>query len=212
MPQLVGGLSLGFNSYHGDSPAWPNNAIFPYKEMWVFSNSRVILNLAHLGIPARVSGSAPSGAEFREKRTGNVTRVENGKFDMNLPAGEYAIIYGNITKNISLVDGTSYDLELDPIHAIEIELSAAAPVGGIVEVTARVQGSGAHELELRAFNATTEQTNWKIDLKTKTDQKLKWALKISDSNKPWVMVAIPDQRMMDRRELFGTSRDFPKLA
>ena len=70
LPSIVGGLSLGFNFYHGDSPAWPNNALFPYKEQWIFSNCRMMLNLAHVGIPARVSGSAPLGATFMEKRTG----------------------------------------------------------------------------------------------------------------------------------------------
>jgi len=212
MPQLVGGLSLGFNSYRGDSPAWPNNAVFPYKEMWIFSNCRVILNLAHVGIPARLSGSAPSGATFRENRTGEEVRVDKSKFDVNLAAGEYTITYGGMVKNMSLVDGTSYQLELDPGRAIEMDLTAASPAGGTVAITGQVRGSGAHTLELRTFNAKLDQNQAKLDLGTNGKQTLQWNLRIADPEKPWVMVVIPDGRMADRRELFGTSRKNANLA
>jgi hypothetical protein len=212
LPSIVGGMSLGFNSYHGDSPAWPNNALFPYKEQWIFSNCRVMLNLAHVGIPARASGSAPSGATFLEKRTGKEVRVDKGEFDVNLAAGEYTITYGDMIKNMSLVDGTSYQLELDPSRAIEMDLSAASPRDGLVKIAAQVRGSGAHALELRTFNATVEQNQAKLDLGTKGSRTLQWNLKIADPEKPWVMVVIPDGRAADKCELFGTSRKIANLA
>ena len=213
LPSIVGGMSLGMNSYHGDSPAWPNNALFPYKEQWIFSTCRVMLNLAHVGIPARVSGSAPSGATFLEKRTDKAVRVDRGNFDLNLAAGEYTITYGDMVKQTALVDGTSYQLDLDPRRAIEMDLSAASPAaGGLVKITAAVRGAGAHTIEVRTFNATVDQNQLKLDLGSKGKRTLDWTLRISDPEKPWVMVVIPDNRMADLRELFGTSQNLPKVS
>ena len=62
MPQLVGGLSLGFNSYRDDAPAWGNNAVFPYKELWVFSSCKMAHSLAYVGVPARIRESASAGS------------------------------------------------------------------------------------------------------------------------------------------------------
>jgi hypothetical protein len=209
LPNLVGSMPVGLNSYHNDSPAWPNNSAFLYKEQWVFSSCRMMLSLAHAGIPARISGSTTSGAIFLEKRTGKSVRVDRGTFDLNLAAGEYTITYGGMVRQMALVDGTSYQLELDPSRAIEMDLSSVSPAGGLVKVAAQVRGSGAHALELRAFNATVDQNQAKLDLGTKGSRTLEWNLRITDPEKPWVMVVIPDGRMADRRELFGTSR---KLA
>jgi len=55
LPNLVGGLAVGINSYRGDAPAWGNNAIFPYKEMWVLASSRAALLLARLIAPPGTS-------------------------------------------------------------------------------------------------------------------------------------------------------------
>jgi hypothetical protein len=212
LPSIVGGMSLGLNSYHGDSPAWPNNALFPYKEQWIFSNCRMMLNLAQVGIPARVSGSTTSGATFIEKRTGKSVRVDKGNFDLNLAAGEYTITYGDTIRQMALVDGKIYQLELDPRKAIEMELSATTPSGGLVKITANLHGTGAHTLELRTFNATVEQKQLKLDLGSNGKRTLDWTLRITDPEKPWVMVVIPDGRMADLRELFGTTQNLQKVA
>jgi hypothetical protein len=211
-PNFVGGISVGFNSYHGDSPAWPNNAVFLYKEQWVFASSRVMLNLAHVGVPARINGSTTSGATFREKRTGKSVKVDKGNFDLILAAGEYTITYGDMSKQMAFVDGTSYQLELDPSRAIEMELSAASPAGGLVKITANVRGAGAHTLELRTFNATVGQKQLKVDLGVKGKETFDWTLRIADPEKPWVMVVLPDGRMADMKEIFGTSQNLPKIS
>ena len=48
IPNLVGGACLGINSYSKDSPAWGNNAVFPYKEIWIMASCRLALVLADI--------------------------------------------------------------------------------------------------------------------------------------------------------------------
>jgi len=114
LPNFVGGMSLGFNSYEEDAPAWGNNAVFPYKEMWVYSSCRMTMNFSRVGTGARVKGVAPAGAEFRHLRTGKVTSLRPGRFDLQLDAGEYAVRYAAVERAVTLADGASLDLKLDP--------------------------------------------------------------------------------------------------
>ena len=131
---------------------------------------------------------------------------------MSLAAGDYTITYGDMVKEMALVDGTSYQLELDPHRAIEMDLSATPPSGSLVKITAQVNGAGSHMLEMRTFNATTEKKQLELDLGTRGKRTLEWTLSITDPEKPWVMVVIPDDRKAEQRELFGTSQNLPKVS
>jgi hypothetical protein len=84
LPNLVGGLAVGINSYSGDAPAWGNNAIFPYKEMWVLASSRAALLLARLIEPAPAP-AAGLGA--------SMTADEGGTLELRIPgAGDPRIV------------------------------------------------------------------------------------------------------------------------
>jgi len=202
LPNLVGGLSLGFNSYQGDAPAWGNNAVFPYKEMWIFAASRVALNLAHIGLPARIHGHAAVPVELRERRTHAFVKLPAGRFERSVPAGEYLVTSGATGWSVSLMEGQPHELEFDPRSAIDMHLDAR--VGSdTVMLELSLRGNGRHALELRLFNATTTDTRRNVALRRGTGTAVSWPLRIVDTGMPWVAVVIADRRPEMRQECFG---------
>jgi hypothetical protein len=202
MPNLVGGLSLGFNSYQDDAPAWGNNAVFPYKEMWIFASSRVALNLASIGLPARIRGHAAVPVELRERRTGARVTLRAGRFERRVPAGDYIATAGAVEWNLALMEGQLHELEFDPGTAVDMQLASRREQDTVaLELTLR--GNGRHALELRLFNATASDLRRQVTLRQGVETKLVWSLRINDKDSPWVGVVIADGRTAVRQESFG---------
>jgi hypothetical protein len=202
MPNLVGGLSLGFNSYQDDAPAWGNNAVFPYKEMWIFASSRVALNLAYIGLPARIRGHAAVPVELRERRTGTRVRLPAGRFEQRVPAGDYVAMAGAVEWNLALMEGKLHELEFDPSSAIDMQLASSVEQN-TVTLELKLRGNGRHALELRLFNATAAETERQVTLRHGFETKLVWSLHLNDAESPWVGVVIADGRPEVRQESFG---------
>ena len=211
MPNLVGGMSLGFNSYQDDAPAWGNNAVFPYKEMWIFASSRVALNLANIGLPARIRGHATVPVELRERRTGMRVKLPAGRFERRLPAGDYHARGGAAEWNLALMEGQLHELEFDPRSAIDMQLSSRVE-GDRATLELKLGGNGKHSLELRLFNATSADTSRQVTLRLGVETTLKWSLRINCSDAPWVGVIIADGRPAVRQECFGRVGMAPGLA
>jgi hypothetical protein len=211
-PNIVGAFAVGMDSLHNDSPYWPNSALFPTKEIWIVPCARALLNLAYAGMPARVNGTMKTATTFHEMRTGKTTPVEAGKFGLTLPPGDYTVNFGKITKRMSLVDGANYELDLDPAYAIDLELTAKTLSNSKVEINGRAKGAGKHKVELRAFNGSLKSAVTDVQLVPGREQSLRWELQVTDPEKPWVVAAVPDSRIQEKKELFGTMRELPKLA
>ena len=209
---VVGSVPVGMDDTIHDAPQWPAANHMTYKEVCVFVNGYLLSTLAHMAMPARVAGLASAGAVFRETRTGRATKAA-GRFALNLPPGDYSIEYGGVVTRMSAVAGGSYDLLLDPKRAVEIELSAGKASGGVVRIEARVRGSGAHRIELRAFNGSADgDAISQVDLKGRGGQTLAWNFRIADADKPWVAVAIAGGRHATRKEVFGTAHELPDIG
>jgi hypothetical protein len=212
LPNLVGGLSVGLNSYRDDSPAWGNNAVFPYKEIWIFSVGRMAHNLAHIGFPAWVTGVAPAGAVFRNQRTGETTNVRSSRFELSLPGGDYDVQFGDLSRKLSLPDGVHRELDLDPASVLVIELSAEPPSGNRVKIDLALSGRGSHRLAARLFNARLEGLPSQIDLETQAERHLELSLDIEDPSMPWLLIIVPDERLDDRVEIGGTAQPLREIA
>ncbi len=203
MPNLVGGMSLGFNSYEGDSPAWGNNAVFPYREQWIFSACRMAVNLAHIGMPARIIGHAAAALTLREHRTGRTLAVDPGRFSLLVPAGTYSIRCGSFEWQRQFVDGREYRLTFDPSAALDLKLSATTDADGAVIVIASLRGNGRHGLELRLFNAVTDRQRRSVRLREQRSESIEWRIVVADTKKPWAAVCVPDGAIDARAEVFG---------
>jgi Glycosyl hydrolase family 9/Cellulase N-terminal ig-like domain len=212
LPNLVGGLSLGFNSYSEDSPAWGNNAVFPYKELWVFASCRVAINLALCGMPARIQGMATAATTLRNHRTGKTVRIPTGRFNQLMPAGRHSATFGGVESTLDLVDGRHYRISFDPQHAIRMALSAESDKIGAVQLELHLSGRGKHEVELRLFNCETSNTTRRVSLTADANATLVWQLHVVDPLKPWMVVAIPDSELDQRQEIFGDFTSFSGFA
>ncbi len=197
LPNFVGGMSLGFNSYEQDAPAWGNNAVFPYKEMWIYSACRMALNLSRVGTGATVNGSSTSGALFKNIRTSAVVRARPGRFKLQLPAGDYEVSAGTITKRLSLADGASTALDLDQSSAFTATARIVGADAQQTTIAFSVAGSGRHEIEVRTWNAQLSPFDLSIDLSQgKAERTL--SVTVQDANQPWYVLVGPIGRPADR--------------
>ncbi len=208
---FVGGLGLGMNSYEADAPAWPNNAVFPYKEQWSYSSGRMIINLAHIATPARIQGKAASAIELREVRTGHSERIAAGAFDLVLPPGSYLAVCQEFEWNLDLLGGRTYQLSFDPASAVKLQLDASE-ADGVVTVHAKLYGMGVHQIELKLFNLAGGETSKQVSLTKGKEMDLLWSLQVIDRNKPWIAVAIPASAPDCRKEVFGRVGAFTELV
>ena len=212
LPNFVGGFSLGFNSYREDAPAWGNNAVFPYKEMWVFSSCKWAHNLALVGALAHIEGDAPAGATFENLRTGRKTTVQPGKFSLSLPSGHYMIRHDNLTRRVALADGTSRTIVLDASTAPVLELHALGTPGVSRELVLTLRGSGRHHLAARVFNADLTGVPELVEIGSRGTHRLRLHLQVKDPTAPWLLMVVPNGRLDDRAELAGTARKLRMIA
>ena len=201
---LVGSLPVGIDSRRDDTPCWPATNTATYKEIWVVPVSRLLLSLAYVAMPARVTGSAPAGALFRELHTGAKVAIPPGEFAVNLPPGDYEVAYGGSSRRVTLLAGARRELSLDAHYAIEVDLSARRIARAVVQLEARLRGAGEHRIKLRAFNAAIETPQTAVHLIAGREHRLTRRLVIADPRQPWAVVAIADGSMSGKTEIFGT--------
>ncbi|MDA8350295.1 MAG: glycoside hydrolase family 9 protein [Pseudomonadota bacterium] len=204
LPNLVGGAAVGMNCYRNDAPAWGNNAVFPYKEIWVLSSARWAANLARVPGCVSVAGVAPQGARLRRISTGEITVVHKGDFELKLPADRYEFRYGNFERELSLLDGARYRMNLDPSRAIDLEISGGRVAAEVVQLRIRVRGVGTRQIVLRVSNGRVPDTQLTVRLGSGSTHELDCPLTVADPQRPWVVVAIPDGRVGEGVEAFGT--------
>jgi Glycosyl hydrolase family 9/Cellulase N-terminal ig-like domain len=204
LPNIVGGLGLGFNSYAEDAPAWGNNAVFPYKEMWIYSSCRIALNLARIGTGAMVGGTAPAGAIFKNVRTGSVTRVRPGSFSLQMASGDYDVAADAVTRRVSLADGSAVKLKLDSRRWLALTGNIEQQDNQHVIVSLQATGSGRHLIEVRAWNAEVGTFDRTIELK---GSPVRWQLsvQISKVDMPWLLLVGPQGRPSERIQFSGRS-------
>jgi hypothetical protein len=208
LPNFVGGLAVGINSYRDDAPAWGNNAVFPYKELWVLSGARLAAVLAHLPGTIELRGQTVQDAEFINLADGRRSRIPAGAFARYMAPGRYRLTYGDFVGELNLIDGCSYALSLDATHAIEIEL-VADPAARLLRLRAR--GRGKHDIELRASNVSLGDRT--VSLKLDSDARtIEIPFDIIDDDRPWIVLAVPDRRIAEAVEAFGTALSLADLS
>ncbi|MFC0681532.1 glycoside hydrolase family 9 protein [Lysobacter korlensis] len=212
LPNFVGGLSVGMNTYEGDAPAWGNNAVFPYKEVWIVSMARLAAVLARLPGAALVSGTAMVEAVLRHRGTGAETSVEPGPMRLSLQPGEYDVEFGGKRQRLALADGAAVQFDIDPKQALELLVETRPARTGEVRVRITVVGAGVHRLELRVGNADVPDAALECDLPAEGTRTHEFLLTMRKRERPWVLVVVPDGRVDAAVEAFGTAEPLHDLA
>ncbi len=208
---FVGGLGLGFNNYQADEPAWGNNAVFPYKEQWSYSASRMTLNLVQAGTKAHLTGRAAAPVTLREQRSGHTLTLPAGTLNRVVPPGRYKASSRGMTWTVDLLGGRTYSLDLDPANAAALTLTSEAEEG-YVTVTATVHGNGTHAIDIAVFNLDGDRTRQQLTLEHGQQKHARWSFNVADKTKAWVAVVTPAGNPELRREVFGRVGTYAELT
>ncbi len=209
--EMVGAIPVGIETEeYKDAPYWPTQICWTYKEVWTQPVGEWIWLMKDLHGAAVVEGDADASSrepiEFRDRRTGNVTRVTadpaNGKFRVRLPQGEYSVGQGAAHTTVTALSGGIYHVDLRPGRAFDFSVA----VEKTDELTLRIhaEGAGVHKLEVRSSNLDfREPATQTIELRPGHAADLIRHAHILKSGTPWVIVVIPDGSLNEHREVTG---------
>jgi hypothetical protein len=213
--QMVGAIPVGIETKeYNDSPYWPTQICWTYKEVWTQPVGEWIWLMQDLhGAPviegdADVSSSEP--IEFRDQRTGHLTQVAvnpaNGKFRAQLPQGGYSVHQGMAHTTLTALSGGVYHVELRASRAIDFNVSVEATHANELTLRIHAEGAGVHTLEIKTHNLEFhEPSTQTIELRPGHDAELVRHAHILASRTPWVIVVIPDGSLSAHREVTGTN-------
>ncbi|MCX7711239.1 MAG: hypothetical protein N2484_15480 [Clostridia bacterium] len=207
---IAGSLPVGIQtSVNKDVPYWPFNNCYNYKEVWVQPSARWLWLMPDLCGPARVSGKVPADStgilEFINKITEKVSAVELEKvrdeFYVELPEGQYCVKFNGHTKNITLLPGEDYFLDLYQFYNIQVENRELKDKELYLKLS--VQTNCDLQLEVRSQNINFP--NSRLDI-SPTDGKtiiLEQNGYIVSEEAPWVLVLIPNGNHSELIEVYG---------
>ena len=161
---------------------------------------------ARPGGSGNVEGTAGAPVQVREISTGKISRIapdpKSGKFHAAVPQGEYDLTAGAQKRQMTLLPGETYSVNLDGNSSVEFTFSSEKSAAGVVTLHAVLTGNGHHTIALRTDNLPVEPALREVDLKLGVPQTIEWQGR-PPADAPWIAVAIPDRQMSRRKELTG---------
>ncbi|MDX1953446.1 MAG: glycoside hydrolase family 9 protein [Verrucomicrobiota bacterium] len=205
---MVGGLPVGIQTRGDrDLPYWPAANCYNYKEVWVHPSSRWLMIQAQIGGPATVSGRAEPNirgeAEFTELNTNlrytiNIEK-KKGTFAGQLPPGKYLAAHGNRERQITLLPGSSYVIDL--FQPFWFELQHQKNNKGEHRIKLKGHGDGRHKIKLKLYNLEVTNPEQTIEVTPEVGEDLNWTAKVIDPGEPCIVIAIADDDLGIREEL-----------
>lgn len=210
---VVGSLPVGFECVKNDEPYWSASNHSTFKEIWVVPVNKFLWNVAYLGMPACVKGRI-AGASSREIKfdamhssaSQTIRTDRDGRFKTVLPAGEYVMESGTVSRQMTLVSGGRYDLDIDPSHwaSINVRVRSVDRKTRRVSIQAEAKGTGQHALTLHVSNGTTTEPVRHIDLQAERENPVVWEVLVDRPNEPWTALVSVDGDRKQSRTLTGT--------
>jgi hypothetical protein len=207
---MVGSLPVGIQSRGDkDAPYWPVQNTWTYKEVWVHPVGRWIWAMRDLAGPALVEGEAGSAVEFQETSYGDRIEVKpdlaSGRFWAMLPEGKYTVRSGGEQQTYTLLHGGTYHLDLRAGRMLDFELSKDTSGAGDVTIRVSARDQGSHRFALRVENLMLDATEKELTLRSSGKGTLEWHARITSPDSPWVVVAVPDGDLAQRKEVVGAA-------
>lgn len=211
--QMVGALPVGIETKGiDDSPYWPTQICWTYKEVWTQPVGQWIWLMQDLAVPATVRGTADPAnhqpVEFREEGSGQViTAMPNlmdGAFSVHLPEGHYEVRHDSAHTSLTVLPGGSYSIDLRPGHFLDFQVSFQDLGRGEILMRVSAQGAGTHVFSIRSDNLILRDPGvLKMDLTSGKVQQAVWHAHVLAADTPWVALIIPDNAFAERREVTG---------
>lgn len=202
--QTVGALSVGMESHFDtDEPYWPQVDTATYKEVWVCPATKWVWCMADNFLPAKVTGYIkvePNAVlTFKHVKTGKtytaLPHCRTGFYEIELPAGQYEMNYGDMTRKLTVISGKTYELD-GALYALDV--TAAADKG---KVTVTVYAKGEHDLPVEIKTDNLKGIDAKTVIVMKNGEgELTLTGEIINPKKPYVGIVIPNGNLGDKIE------------
>lgn len=207
---MVGSLPVGIRTRaNNDEPYWPTAICYNYKEVWVEPVSKFLWIIEDITGPAEVTGQVQSVLAdyitFLDIKTKEVNKIKINKvskwFNAELPEGEYIVSFDNIKKRVTLLPGKNPHINFS--EGVEFSLFKETSKNNKVKITANLTGNGYVKLEIRADNLKINDSTKSVGIKKAKKQSVTWEAEIVDPNSPWVAVVIPDNNLLEMKEIIS---------
>ena len=209
---IVGALPVGMDCMANDEPHWYSRNHMTTKEVWVVPTSRFIWSMAYVGTPSLLKGRIESRSRnnitILNKRTQMTEIIQpnnDGFFSTIVQPGEYCIKTGDISRDIVLLNGCNYTLNLNTEHYFTSELSVDSNSNekNIVGIKLELKGKGKHKYKVLLNNCTSSVTEQSIELISNNSNVIEWKISVTNPSKPWIAVVIPNDDINQKIEVTG---------
>ena len=200
---IVGALPVGMDCLKNDEPCWYTSNNPTFREVWVVPTGRFLWNMAYIGTPCLLDGkvTANNGNEVIviNKSTRNAIPVKvkkDGGFSLLLAPGDYRVKFGAGYQDLNLLKGCHYKVDCNPENYINFTAYAEPVVRkDNIRVAVTAEGKGSHQFKALCFNGRVIEKDQTVKLTGAEKKKLYWNITITDPDKPWVFVIVPDNRV-----------------
>jgi hypothetical protein len=212
--QMVGAIPVGIETKGiADSPYWPNQICWTYKEVWTQPAGEWVWLMSDLSGPAIVRGVVDPGSadtvELLNAETHTEVRARiavDGTFRTNVPQGRYRITHGARHTSLTALAGGAYSVDLRREHAVGFTTSSAAAGSGVIALRAMVDGAGKHLFSVRADNLDiSDPIAVAVDLGMPGRRVITWHARVVNPSTPWVAVVLKDGKLSGHGELTGVA-------
>jgi hypothetical protein len=210
--QMVGALPVGIETKGtADTPYWPNQICWTYKEVWTQPAGEWIWLMNDLSGPGIVRGAVDPGGEGSVRLTNESshqvftgTIAANATFRAAVPQGQYRVEYGSAATSLTVLAASSNAVDLRRGHAVRFRVSSTAASPADFVVRADIEGAGQHTFSIRTSNLDTpDPAAATVDLSAQGKREITWHVHVRDASTPWVAVVLKDGSLSGHAELSG---------
>ena len=211
---IAGSLPVGIQTYEtNDIPYWPPANCYNYKEVWVHPSARWIFTLQDLFGPGTLiinnSARLPSELLIVNRLTHYETKIKRPSkkqsIQMELSPGYYDLILNN-RPPISFTIHSFEVTELDPITMPVLSLNKRQIDDSALQIDINIHHNNEIKLSFLSANIRLETSDIIVPPNSSGLSNVSIKANIINTNSPWVVLIIPNNRIEHRKEIFG----FPK--
>ena len=211
--QMVGALPVGIETKGvADSPYWPNQICWTYKEVWVQPAADWIWLMNDLSGPAVIRGVVDMGSSGsarlvneRSHQVFNAAIAPDATFRAAVPQGSYRVEFETSAVSVTALSASSESVDLRHGHAVTFHVASSTAGSADVVVHLSIEGAGRHTFSIRSSNLdVADPMQATVDLGAQGKQEIAWHLHVKDASTPWVAVVLKDGSLGGHAELSGT--------
>jgi hypothetical protein len=210
--QMVGALPVGIETRGiADTPYWPNQICWTYKEVWTQPAAEWIWLMNDLSGPAIVRGVVDPGSKgsvhlinATSHQVFTAAIAPDATFRAAVPQGQYRVEYGTAATSLTVLAASTDAVDLRRAHAVAFRVASTVSGPADLVVHVSIEGAGRHTFSIRGWNLdVSDPTAAAVDLGAHGKQEIVWHVHVKDESTPWVAVVLKDGLLSGHAELSG---------